>query len=133
MGLIHSSVINAPRDEVFAWHTRPGAFTRLSPPWSPMRLISEANSVKDGRAVLGLPGGLRWIAQHQADSYDPPRRFVDELTSDGLASLPPRIIRRWRHIHDFEAVDDTRTRVVDRVETPVPEAMLRAMFHYRHR
>ncbi len=133
MGLIYSSVIDAPRDEVFDWHTRPGAFTRLSPPWSPMRLVSEADSVKDGRAILGLPGGLRWVAQHQADSYDPPRRFVDVLSSDGLASLPPRIIGHWRHIHDFEEVGADQTRVVDRVETPVPERALRAMFIYRHR
>ena len=77
MGLTYSSVVDAPRDEVFAWHTRPGAFNRLSPPWSAMRLVSEATSLRDGRATLALPGGLRWVAQHQADSYDPPRRFVD--------------------------------------------------------
>lgn len=133
MGLIYSSVIDAPRDEVFAWHTRPGAFARLSPPWSPMRLISEAASLKDGRAILGLPGGLRWVAQHQADSYDPPRRFVDVLSSDGLASLPPRIIGQWRHTHDFEEVGAGQTRVIDRVETPVPERALHPMFVYRHR
>ncbi|OBK27837.1 TIGR01777 family protein [Mycobacterium asiaticum] len=133
MGIIHTSVIDAPRDQVFAWHARPGAFARLSPPWSPMRLISETDSLKDGRAILGLPGGLRWVAEHQADSYDPPRRFVDVLSSAGLASLPPRIIGRWRHIHDFEEVSDTQTRVIDRVETPVPKSALRAMFVYRHR
>lgn len=133
MGLIYSSVIDAPRDEVFAWHTRPGAFARLSPPWSPMRLIAEAESVKDGRAILGLPGGLRWVAQHQADSYDPPRRFVDVLSSDGLASLPPRIIGHWRHTHDFEEAGPDQTRMIDRVDTPVPERALRAMFVYRHR
>ncbi|MHA7651381.1 TIGR01777 family oxidoreductase [Mycobacterium sp. ML4] len=133
MGLIYSSVVDAPRDEVFAWHTRPGAFARLSPPWSPMRLVSEAESVKDGRAILGLPGGLRWVAQHQPDSYDPPRRFVDVLSSDGLASLPPRIIGHWRHFHDFEEVGADQTRVVDRVETPVPARALRPMFVYRHR
>ncbi len=133
MGLTYSSVIDAPRDEVFAWHTRPGAFARLSPPWSPMRLISEADSLKDGRAVLGLPGGLRWVAQHQADSYDPPSRFVDVLSSDGLASLPPRIIGHWRHTHDFEEAGPDRTRVIDRLNTPVPERALRQMFVYRHR
>lgn len=133
MGLTYSSVIDAPRDQVFAWHTRPGAFTRLSPPWSPMRLVCEADSVKDGRAILGLPGGLRWVAQHQPDSYDPPARFVDVLSSDGLASLPPRIIGHWRHTHDFEEVGEDRTRVIDRVDTPVPGRALRAMFVYRHR
>jgi len=133
MGVTYSSVVDAPRDEVFAWHSRPGAFNRLSPPWSPMRLVSEATSLKDGRARLALPGGLRWVAQHQPDFYDPPRRFVDTISSDGLASLPARIAVRWRHTHDFEDAGDNRTRVIDRVETPVPGSALRPMFVYRHR
>lgn len=133
MGLVYSSVVDAPHEEVFAWHGRPGAFVRLSPPWQPMHLLKEADSLENGRAVLGLPGGLRWVAQHQADSFDPPRRFVDQIGSDGLASLPARIAVRWRHTHDFEDVGDGKTRVIDRVATPVPGSALRAMFAYRHR
>jgi uncharacterized protein (TIGR01777 family) len=133
MGLEYSSVIDAPREEVFAWHARPGAFNRLSPPWQPMRVVTEATSLKDGRATLAFPGGLRWIADHQADSYDPPRRFVDSISRDGLASLPTRIVGRWRHTHDFEDVGEGRTRVIDRLDTPVPGFALRAMFAYRHR
>ncbi|MEZ0350809.1 TIGR01777 family oxidoreductase [Mycobacterium sp. pR1184] len=133
MGLEYSSVVDAPREDVFAWYARPGAFERLSPPWSPMRLVTEAASLEDGRAELALPGGLRWVAQHQADGYDPPRRFVDTIGSDGLASLPARVAVRWRHIHEFEDVGDNRTEVIDRVQTPVPAAALRPMFIYRHR
>ncbi len=133
MGLEYSSVVDAPIDDVFAWHARPGAFTRLSPPWQPMRLVSEATSLRDGRATLALPGGLRWVAQHEADGYDPPHRFVDTIGGDGPATLPTRIAVRWRHTHDFEEADGGRTRVVDRVDTPVPAALLRPMFAYRHR
>jgi uncharacterized protein (TIGR01777 family) len=133
MGVQYSSVVDAPRDEVFAWYSRPGAFDRLSPPWGPLRLVTEADSLKDGRATLALPGGLRWVAEHQADAFDPPRRFVDTVGGDGLASLPARIAVRWRHIHEFEDAGDNRTRVIDRVETPVPGSALRSMFVYRHR
>ncbi|CQD10101.1 nucleoside-diphosphate sugar epimerase [Mycobacterium lentiflavum] len=133
MGLEFTSVVDAPRDDVFAWYARPGAFERLSPPWSPMRLVSEASSLRDGRAELALPGGLRWVAEHRAEGYDPPRRFVDTIGSDGLASLPARIAVRWRHIHEFEDLGDNRTVVIDRVQTPVPGAALRPMFIYRHR
>ncbi|OBG64354.1 TIGR01777 family protein [Mycobacterium sp. E1715] len=133
MGLEFSSVVDAPIGDVFAWHARPGAFARLSPPWQPMRLVSEAASLKDGRATLALPGGLRWVAVHQAADYDPPRRFVDAIGGDGLATLPTRVAVRWRHTHDFEAVGDGRTRVIDRVDTPVPGSLLRPMFTYRHR
>jgi hypothetical protein len=45
MGLEYSSVIDAPIYDVFDWHARPGAFARLTPPWSPMKLISEAVSL----------------------------------------------------------------------------------------
>ncbi len=133
MGLVYSSVIDAPIYEVFDWHTRPGAFTRLAPPWQPVRVIAEADSLKSGRAELGLPGGLRWVADHQPDSYDPPRRFVDTIGTDGLASLPVRLAVRWRHTHDFDELSGERTRLTDRVATPVPAAALRAMFGYRHR
>ena len=133
MGLEYSSVVDAPRAEVFAWYARPGAFDRLSPPWQPMGVVTEAASLEDGRATLALPGGLRWVAQHQADSYDPPRRFVDAIDSEGLASLPARMVVRWRHTHDFEDVGGNRTRVIDRVDTPVPGSLLRPMFAYRHR
>ncbi|ORW94254.1 nucleoside-diphosphate sugar epimerase [Mycobacterium sp. IEC1808] len=133
MGLQYSSVVDAPRDEVFAWHARPGAFNRLSPPWQPMRILTEADSLENGRATLALPGGLRWVAQHQADSYDPPRRFVDGIGGGGPAALPARIAVRWRHTHDFEDVGGNRTRVIDRVDTPVPGSLLRPMFAYRHR
>jgi uncharacterized protein (TIGR01777 family) len=133
MGLVYSSVVDAPIYEVFDWHTRPGAFTRLAPPWQPVRVVAEADSLQSGRAELGLPGGLRWVADHQPDSYDPPRRFVDSIGTKGLASLPVRLAVRWRHTHDFEELDGERTRVTDRVATPVPARALRAMFRYRHR
>lgn len=133
MGLDYSSVVDAPITDVFEWHARPGAFARLSPPWQPMRLVTEAASLKDGRATLALPGGLRWVAVHQPDGYDPPRRFVDAIGGDDLAALPARIAVRWKHTHEFEDLGDNRTRVIDRVETPVPATLLRPMFDYRHR
>lgn len=133
VGIEYESVVDHPLDEVFAWHTRPGAMPRLVPPWQPMAVVAEAASLADGRAVLGLPGGLRWVAQHQADAYDPPHRFVDELSSSGPRSWPPRIIGTWRHTHDFSASGPAATLVHDRVEAPIPAAGLRPTFVYRHR
>jgi uncharacterized protein (TIGR01777 family) len=125
MSATFSSVVDAPRDEVFDWHARPGAIHRLMPPWQPVRVVREADSLRDGRAVLGMPLGLRWTAQH--GSYDPPSRFVDELTS-----VPLRWAAPWRHQHEFAAVGDDRTRVTDTISTPVPAALLRSMFAFRH-
>ncbi|PQM53970.1 TIGR01777 family protein [Mycolicibacter virginiensis] len=118
MGLVYSSEIEAPR---------------LSPPWQAMRLRREAESLRDGTAELALPGGLRWVAEHQASGYDPPRQFADELGSRGLASLPARLVMKWQHIHEFDELGDGRTLMTDRVDTTVPGALLRPMFVYRHR
>jgi ligand-binding SRPBCC domain-containing protein len=133
MGIEYESVIDHPRPDVFAWHTRPGAMRRLVPPWQPMKVLAETDSLADGRAVLELPGGLRWVAQHEPATFDPPARFVDALSSDGPASWPPRAIGWWRHVHEFADAGLGRTRVIDRVDTPIPGAALRSTFAYRHR
>ena len=124
MGLTYSSVVNATVDDVFSWHARPGAVTRLTPPWPPVRVLREAASLRDGRAVLGLPGGLRWVAEHQPDGYDPPNSFADSLTTPLLA---------WRHTHQFSPAGDSATLVTDVVDTPLPARVLRSIFVYRHR
>jgi uncharacterized protein (TIGR01777 family) len=121
MSLQYSSVVNAPVADVFAWHERPGALPRLLPAWQPLKVVQEASSLADGQAVLRLPGRVRWVAQHSDE--DPPRRFVDELVSLPL---------HWRHTHTFEAIGDAATRVVDRVDTPVPGSFLLQTFRYRH-
>jgi uncharacterized protein len=132
MGIEYESVMEHPLAEVFAWHTRPGAMRRLVPPWQPMTVLAETQSLADGRAVLGLPGGLRWVAQHDPAAFDPPHRFADELSSQGPSSWPARIIGRWRHTHEFSDAPGG-TRVYDHVDTPVPAAALRSTFVYRHR
>jgi uncharacterized protein (TIGR01777 family) len=98
-----------------------------------MTVVAETESLADGRAVLGLPGGLRWIAQHDRDGFDPPHRFVDALSSAGPRSLPPRVIGWWRHTHEFFDAPGGGTRVRDEVDTTVPGAALRPTFVYRHR
>jgi ligand-binding SRPBCC domain-containing protein len=72
MGIEYEGVINHPLAEVFAWHTRPGAMTRLVPPWHPMKVVAETESLADVTAVLELPAGLRWVAQLDPQGFGPP-------------------------------------------------------------
>jgi len=123
MGITYSSVVMAPLAEVFDWHGRPGAMTRLTPPWLPVRVQSEARSLRDGRAVLRLPGGVRLVARHEPHAYDPPHAFADHLAG----ALP------WRHEHRFDDAGDGETLMTDDVRTPMPDAALRQVFAYRHR
>ena len=128
MGLTYSSVVDADLAEVFAWHARPGAIIRLTPPWQPVKVVREAESLRDGRAVFSLPGGLRWVAAHRPDRYDPPNVFADELRSFPLSAVLP-----WRHTHKFSSAGQRRTLVTDVVDTLLPSPVLRSMFVYRHR
>jgi uncharacterized protein len=127
MGLMYTSVLPAAPQQVFDWHCRPGAIARLMPPWQPVRVGQEASSVRDGQAVLLLPGGLRWVADHDPDSYLPPRQFADVLRP------PLGNVLSWRHTHVFNPGPAGGTEVVDLVATSVPAALLRGMFGYRHR
>jgi ligand-binding SRPBCC domain-containing protein len=62
---VTEAVLDALLDTVFGWHERPGALMRLVPPWQLKRVLPEAGSLWDGRAVLGLLGGLRWLTQRR--------------------------------------------------------------------
>lgn len=79
MGIEYDSVVDHPRDAVWEWFGRPGAMPRLVPPWQPMSVVAEADSLEDGVAVLGLPGGLRWVARHDPAEFVAGSRLADEL------------------------------------------------------
>jgi uncharacterized protein (TIGR01777 family) len=124
-----------PRQDVWDWHTRPGAVTRLTPGFSRIRIASEASSLKDGTTVLSLPGrvpGLRtWQADHRPDDFVEGRLFVDECVNP-----PLRQITRWRHTHAFHDDDTANTRgtlLTDTVQGTAPAALLDRVFRYRHR
>ncbi|MGG5173352.1 TIGR01777 family oxidoreductase [Pseudarthrobacter sp. J1738] len=133
MGITHSSTVPAPIDEVFAWHSRPGAFTRLAAPWQPVRVLEESTSLRDGQAVMALPGGVRLLAKHNPKGYEPPLKFMDEIGGAGFASLKVGAAFPWHHSHEFAALNDATTQMTDRVETPASAHFLRPMFIYRHR
>jgi uncharacterized protein len=128
MSFEHTAVIERPRREVFAWHARPGAIQRLTPPWQPLRVAREAGSLRDGTAVLALPGGVTWTARHLPEYYEEDARFCDELVTPVLSSVVP-----WRHTHVFSDEGSQRTRVTDRVDTRVPGRFLAELFAYRTR
>jgi uncharacterized protein (TIGR01777 family) len=128
MGCRLTDTIDAPIDEVFAWHERPGALARLLPPWLPLRVLRESSSLADGTTVLGLPLGLRWIAKHQPGGYQAGRRFEDVLATPIVGDVVP-----WRHIHEFRGGADGHTEITDTVETPVPGALIRETLTYRGR
>lgn len=137
---IRRSRIAAPAEEVFRWHTRPGALERLTPPWEHVRVLERTGGVDNGgRVVLRIRfGPLRrtWVAQHC--DYLPGQQFRDVQVRGPFA--------RWEHLHRIEPDGPNACFLVDRIDYALPlgtlgqrlgrrlvRRKLAQMFAYRHR
>lgn len=132
--------LDHPVKDVFQWHTRPGAFQRLSPPWEDVRIRYQDEGLTEGnRVVLGLRKGvaeLTWEVKHTA--FEENRLFVDEQVKGPFS--------RWRHEHRFHDLGAGRSAVEDVVDWEAPlgslgrtfsgsfiESSLRRLFAFRAR
>jgi len=136
---VKESQIAATPAEVFAFHERPGALARLTPPWEKVELAEGGDSILPGsRVVLKVrfgPFTLRWVAEHT--EYEPGRLFADRQVRGPFAS--------WYHRHHFLDDGAGGTLLRDEVEYEPPlgwlgrrlggrflEEKLRRLFAYRH-
>ncbi len=114
--------LDHPVERVFAWHTLPGAFERLTPPWEEVRVREREGGIRPGgRVVLGLRKGpveLRWEVEHTA--YEENRLFVDEQVEGPFS--------RWRHEHRFSPLGEGRALLEDVVEWEAPLGSLGRTF-----
>jgi hypothetical protein len=115
-----TSTLPVSAEEAFAWHERPGAFERLTPPWERVEVVERTGRIEDGaRATLRVHAGpvsFRWVAVHQ--DYVQGRRFVDQQ-AEGPFSY-------WVHQHLFEPVGPAASRYTDRIEFAPPFGALGA-------
>ncbi len=125
--------------EAFAYHERPGAFERLTPPWARIEAVQPAASLRAGTPVVlrtGVgPARLTWVGEHIG--YDPPREFRDVQRSGPFAA--------WEHRHGFDPLPDGRCVLSDEITyrlplgplgalaEPLVRRRLRRIFDYRHR
>ncbi len=129
--------VSAPRAELYAWHARPGAFERLTPPGQTARLVKESGGIEDGaRKVLAIGAlGIRWVAVH--DRHVAGHRFRD------VQARGP--FRRWEHTHTLLDDGPGCSILEDAIEYELPlgklgqlvagraiRAKLSAMFAHRH-
>jgi hypothetical protein len=122
-------------EQAMAWHERPGAFERLTPPWESVRVVERRGGIRTGdRITLEIRPmifPLRWELEHV--DYQPGRMFCDQQVRGPF--------RRWRHEHRFEDLPGGRSRLTDHVEYDPPlglgggwmASQLRGLFAYRHR
>jgi uncharacterized protein (TIGR01777 family) len=102
-----------PADTVFAWHTRPGALERLTPPWEHMEVLERSGGIEDGGQVvakIGAPFGFRWVARHR--DYEPGRQFTDEQIQGPFS--------HWVHLHRVEPDGNDASILTDRIEYTPP-------------
>jgi len=86
--------IPAPQREVFAWHTREGAFQQLTPPWDNTRVL-HYGGIRDGERVIlrvVAPWPRKWIAEHE--DYIEGLQFKDRQVSGPFP--------KWVHTHRVE-------------------------------
>ena len=138
---IKNSRIHEPVETVFAWHERPGAIERLSPPWDNIRLVGQTSGIQPGsrvRLTISPIGAfpVNWTARHTA--YEKNRLFQDVQEKGPFST--------WVHTHRFFPDGDHACRIEDRIEYTLPfhtaaipligntvHARLERIFAYRHR
>jgi len=135
----HRSVLPHPPEAVFRWHTRPGAFERLLPPWESVRVLERSGGLEEGSRILLRvrrgPARFDWEVRHTR--VEPDRGFTDEQVRGPF--------RRWRHAHRFLPDGEGRCRMEDEVEwepplgglgrtfaRPYVERELERLFRFRH-
>ncbi len=130
--------IDCDRQELFQYHSNPGALNRLIPPWENVKVERRSDSLIVGsevvltNALFGLP--LRWHALHT--DLCPPESFQDSLLSGPFKS--------WVHNHIFEISGPKQSILHDQVQfetkfgmigaigLPLVRFKLKAMFAFRH-
>lgn len=132
--------VDVPREELYQWHARPGAFARLQPPWESVRMLTPPAPIEDG-AVQELAVGIGPVRQKwrsQIRDVVPGEHFRDVQLAGPFA--------RWEHTHSMEETGPTSSRLRDSIEYELPfgglgatlgsafvKSKIERMFAYRHR
>lgn len=101
-------------EEVFAWHERPGALERLTPPWADMEVIERSGGIRDGGTIsLKIrrgPTSFRWDLRHR--DYVENKQFCDEQVDGPM--------KRWSHVHRFDGNGSSGAVVEDSIDMEPP-------------
>lgn len=132
------AAVAVPPEELFAWHMRPGALERLTPPWVSIDVVRHDGVAPGARAELRVgvgPARVRWVAEHT--DVEEGRGFTDVAIESPFAE--------WIHTHSFRPAGPGHSVLEDQVTYRLPaiplsglaeesvERMLARMFTYRQR
>lgn len=130
--------LHRPVREVFAWHERPGALERLTPPWERIEVVRRSGGIHDGGRVLLRskigPFWSNWEVEHRG--YDEGRIFRDILQKGPFPF--------WEHEHRFKLDGPAACTLTDEINYRLPlgwfgrvgdayaRRKLERLFNYRH-
>lgn len=139
MQYVQSTRLPASAADVYRWHTRPGAFERLLPPWEHVELVERDGTFEEQRVKLDVrlgPWTLSWISRHH--DVEPGRAFHDSQVKGPFAA--------WTHSRRFEPEGPDTSQLIERIEYSLPAGLLgrvmagrlvqrkiARMLQYRHR
>ncbi|MED5465117.1 MAG: TIGR01777 family oxidoreductase [Myxococcota bacterium] len=123
--------------ELFEWHSRPHALTRLLPPWNKTRVIDSDEPLQVGARVLlkVCQGPLKFQWESRIQDWEPGKFFSDTMVRGPF--------KEWNHLHHFSTKDDSSTTLTDEINYRTPLGAtgdflasvipnLKRMFRYRH-
>jgi len=130
--------VRRPADDVFAWHERPGALERLTPPWERVEILASSGGIRNGgrvalRSKIG-PVWSRWEVEHR--DYIERQQFCDVQVRGPFPT--------WEHTHRFRADSTAESTLTDEIHYELPLGMvgragrafvrgkLERLFTYRH-
>ncbi len=122
--LERTTLIKAPRAEVFAFFEDPNNLKRITPGW--MNLAIDRIDDLPVRPDFRIEYHLKWLNVVRMNwvtlikDYEPPRFFADEQAKGPY--------KYWRHVHTFEDVEGG-TQMRDRVQYELPFGPLGTITH----
>jgi ligand-binding SRPBCC domain-containing protein len=142
------TIVAAPIERVWARFQEVGHFLpALTPPKQALQIVSAAPlppqvGTRIEMTVRGPLGRVAWTAEYV--EFVPPHATITGTEARFVDVQVAGPFKRWRHTHEFEAVDGRTTRCVDHIDYAVPlgplgwvgdfvlvRPSLRKMFAYR--
>lgn len=121
--LERTTLIKAPRGDVFAFFHDAKNLSRITPPW--LGLTIREIDEPPMRSGFRIEHTLRWMFVRLTwdvviRDFEPPRYFADEQVKGPY--------KYWRHVHTFEEVEGG-TLMRDRVQYELPFGILGSLTH----
>lgn len=107
---VHSTIVEASCEELYAYHEKPELLYRIRPPWEKLTVVEKDHSLELGTMAHLRIGGKEWIGRVIA--VNKPYGYTHQLIQ---GPLTPVI-----HEHIFNPISSSQTEVIEKITYTVP-------------